>query len=270
MKKTKTIINYLIFAFRVISVFIIIMCVYVLYWWYTDNQKNSSLKEKYSEYILTKDQNKDLNNPDNPFTPKYTTATDINGVSIEAFGVDFNALFEQNSDCVGWVRVLDTSIDFPIVQTTDNDYYLTHNIELEENGAGWIYADYRNNFITLDRNTIIYGHNRRNGTMFSNLQYYLDDNFCSNPNHRYFNFNTKQGRFLAEVFSAYKVSTDDVELYNEFSDEEFQETLNNWKAKSEYNFNTEVKPTDKILSLFTCDDDTDYRILLHSKLIRLQ
>jgi sortase B len=267
MSKTKGKLKILIILFRIISIIIILVCLYFLYWWHLDNQKNSSIKQDLSKYIITK---KEEEISEEPFTPKYTQATDETGASIEQFGVDFNALSEKNSDCVAWIRIIDTNISYPVVQTTDNDFYLTHNIELDSNGAGWIFADYRNHFNILDQNTLIYGHNRRNGTMFSNLQYYLDSNFSNNPEHKYINFNTKKGPYLAEVFSVYKVSSDDVELYCNYSTaSEFAETINNWKNNSLYDFNTEVTSSDNVLTLYTCDDNTEYRILLHAKLIKL-
>ena len=265
MKNKK--INTFIFVFRIISLIIVIICLYVLYWWYVDNQKNNTLKQDLSKFIVSKKQEE---NPENPYIPKYTKATDEIGAYVEQFQVTFDDLLEQNPDSVGWIRVLDTNISYPIVQTTDNDYYLTHNINLEKNGAGWIYADYRNNFETLDRNTIIYGHNRRNGTMFSNLQYYLNEDFYKDPNHKYINFNTINQAYLAEVFAVYMMKPEDVDLKNDYpTDAEFFSDVGFWKANSVYNFNVDINSNDKILTLFTCDDDTTYRILVHAKLVPL-
>ena len=234
--------------------------------WNTQNTKLYLFFEQYIkiEYNIYKENN-------NEFSPSYTETVDENGINIEKFSVDFSALLNQNEDCVGWVRIPDTNISYPIVQTEDNIFYLTHNFEKEKNGAGWIFADYRNNFEVLDKNTIIYGHNRRNGTMFSNLQIYLDEDFASNPNHKYINFNIKDKRFLAEVFSVYKISSNKIDLPNNFTTiTEFEETLNEWKNSSAYNFNTDVTTSDHILSLYTCDDNTSYRIILHAKLVPLK
>ena len=261
-------INYFILIFRIISIIIIVICLYVIYLWHLDNQKNNSLKDSLSDFIVT---NRDDSNLEESFSPVYTETVDNDGLSIEQFTIDYDSLLKKNEDCIGWIRILDTNISYPIVQAKDNDFYLTHNIEKAKNGAGWIFADYRNNFDFLDKNTIVYGHNRRNGTMFSNLQFYLDEDFCSNPNHKYINLNIKNDRYLAEVFSAYKISSNKVELPNSFTTiTEFEETLNEWKNNSVYNFNVDVKASDSILSLYTCDDSTSYRILVHAKLIALK
>ena len=174
----------------------------------------------------------------------------------------------MNSESVTWVRLIGTNISYPVVQAKDNDYYLTHNIAGEKNGAGWIFADYRNNFETLDKNTIIYGHNRRNGTMFSNLKFYLNADYCADTNHKYVNFNTKNQKYIAQIFSVYKITQNKVTLPTEFeTPTEFQENINSWKENSVYDFQVDVANSDNILTLYTCDDNTAYRILLHAKLI---
>lgn len=261
--------NYFILIFRLISLIIIFVCLYILYLWHLDNSKNNSiqkdLENKYITDILKTSEN------DDSFSPTYTETVDENGISIEQFTVDFDALLEQNSDTVAWVRIPGTNISYPVVQAENNDFYLTKNFEKEKNGAGWIFADFRNNYERFDKNTIVYGHNRRNGTMFSNLQYYLDPDFCSDPNHKFINFNTKTGRYLAEIFSVYKITTNDVELPNNFTTiTELEETINKWKSSSVYDFQTDVSTSDNILSLYTCDNNTSYRILVHAKLIPLK
>ena len=266
--KNKTFLNYLIFFFRIVSIIIIVICLYILYLWDQDNRKNNTIQSELSDTYVSIDS---ISEEIEPFTPIYTDAVDENGISIEQFDVDFNLLAQKNPDSLAWIRILDTNISYPIVQTTDNDFYLTHNIEKQKNGAGWIYADYRNNFESLDKNIIIYGHNRRNGTMFSNLQYYLDENFCANPNHKYFNFITKSTKYLAEVFSVYKISSNKVDLPNTFTTlTDFEETINGWKNNSIYDFQTDINLSDNILSLYTCDNNTSYRIILHAKLIPLK
>lgn len=271
--KEKRKINYFILIFRIISIIIIAVCLYVLYLWDQDNRANDSLQKDLSSIYADSTPIDSSNNSANnttPFASKYTLVIDENGLNIELFNIDFESLKNQNPDSVAWVRVLDTNISYPILQTDNNDYYLTHNIEGKKNGAGWIFADYRNNFENLDKNTIIYGHNRRNGTMFSNLKFYLDKDFCADENHKYINFNTQKQRYLAEVFSVYKTASNKVELPNEFeSAEDFLKTIEMWKSASIYDFQTEVTSVDNVLSLYTCDNNTAYRILIHAKLLPL-
>ena len=270
MKKRK--INFFILIFRIISIIIIAVCLYVLYEWHLDNKANNSLQDDLSELIVvdiskTPTENRDLPSID----ARLNNIKDENNISIADFNVDFDELAKMNSDSVGWVRIPNTNISYPIVQAKDNDYYLTHNIKKEKNGAGWIFADYRNNIETLDKNTIIYGHNRRNGTMFSNLKNYLDTSYCSDENHKYINFNTKNKKYIAEIFSVYKITSNKVTLPVNFENEdELAQTINDWKSSSIYNFQSDISTSDNILTLYTCDNNTTYRILIHAKLIPIE
>ena len=263
-------INYFILIFRIISIIIIAICLYVLYEWHLDNKANNSLQNDLEDLVSTQ---VDITKEKNPpiIEAKFNNIHDDNDKSIAEFNVDFNSLSEMNSDSVAWIRIPNTNISYPILQSKDNDYYLTHNIKREKNGAGWIFADYRNNYEELDKNTIVYGHNRRNGTMFSNLKKYLDTSYCSDETHKYINFNTKNKNYIAEIFSVYKITSNQVTLPIQFSnDEEFMQNINSWKTSSIYDFQTDISNSDNILTLYTCDNNTTYRILIHAKLIPIE
>lgn len=258
-----------VIIFRIISVIIIIICLIVLFLWQKDNTSNAELQNDLSSLISIKDSDdqeiiEDLGNSNNNDENSETTVTsDLNN-----FDVDFNSLLEKNSETVGWIKIDNTNINYPIVQSKDNSYYLTKNFNKKKNKAGWIFADFRNNFETLDKNTIIYGHNRRNGTMFSNLNYYLDSKWYKDQNHKYFNFMTKDQNYIAEIFSVYKVSASRVALTNNFSSvEELQENIDAWKKASIYDFNTNVSTDDNLLTLYTCDNNNSYRIIIVSRII---
>ena len=254
-----------ILIFRLISIFIILICLCFLLRWHIDNKNNTTIQQELSKFTST--ENTETGNIES----LYSDILDDNGIPISNFTVDFNSLTENNSDCIGWIRINGTNISYPIVQTIDNDFYLTHNINKEKNGAGSIFADYRNNFDILDQNTIIYGHNRRNGSMFSNLKYYLDTEFCSNKNYQYFNFYTVKQKYLAEIFSIYKITSEKISInLNYESESDFKEAIAIWKNKSIYDFNSDVSESDKIITLYTCDNNTNYRILIHAKLIPIE
>lgn len=187
---------------------------------------------------------------------------------IKTLQTDFDKLLNSNSDTVAWIRIENANIDYPIVQAQDNNYYLNQNFYKKHNSAGWIFADYRNKFDTLDKNTIIYGHNRRNGTMFSNLKKYLDSNYSSKEENKFFNFNTVNKNYIAEIFSVYKSNSNVLSFSNTFeSHDAFDSYLNSYKEKSLYDFKTEVSASNKILTLCTCDNNNLYRIVIHAKLI---
>lgn len=98
-----------------------------------------------------------------PQTPEYQDA--------------INAFKEKNEDTVGWVFIEDTEVDYPVVQTTDNDYYLNHSFERANEARGAIYMDYRVNPAAENQNRIIYGHYMKDNTMFARLNNYENEEF---------------------------------------------------------------------------------------------
>lgn len=265
VKRSKMKTNIFVVLFRIVSVAIILVCLYILYDWHLDNKANNDIQEEMTKFIVTSE------SPEIDIDDPYVSIVDEEDTPISQFDIDFDALVTENPDCVGWIRINDTNISYPIVQANDNDYYLTHNVNKQKNGAGSIFADYRNDFIHLDQNTIIYGHNRRNGSMFSNLKFYLDTDFCADENHQYFNFYTTHKKYLAEIFSIYKITSTKVSIEPNYENSElFKEALETWKSKSIYDFNKEVSETDNVITLYTCDNNTSYRIIIHAKLIPIQ
>ncbi len=104
--------------------------------------------------------------------------------------VDFNELLKKNPDTVGWIKVEGTKVNYPVVQSTDNDYYLSHAFNKTANQGGWIFADYRNKFDDTDKNIIIYGHNRMDSSMFATLKNTQKQDWLNNPNDHYLTFST--------------------------------------------------------------------------------
>lgn len=259
-----------IILFRIISITIILICVFALFQWQKENSLNSNLQDDLSNLIFEK--NLEISdvplNSEPESSENIVSEEDTSSNNIIPLEVDFNALTKKNSEAVAWIKINNTNINYPIVKTSDNFYYLTRNFNKEKNSAGWIFADFRNNFETLDKNTIIYGHNRRNGTMFSNLNYYLDSKWYTDKNNKYFNFIAKNQSFIAEIFSVYKVSSNNISLTNNFtSTEELLENIEAWKNASIYDFETDVTVEDNLLTLYTCDNNNAYRIIIVSKLI---
>lgn len=94
--------------------------------------------------------------------------------------VDMQELRKINRDTVGWIKLENTNIEYPIVQTSDNRFYLDHSFDKSYNKAGWIFADCSNKLDGSDKNIVIYGHNRRDGSMFDSLNNILEDDWNSN------------------------------------------------------------------------------------------
>ena len=93
-----------------------------------------------------------------------------NFIKMNMIDADFNELKKINKDVKGWIEVNGTTINYPYVQTNNNNFYLNHTFDKTSNGAGWIFLDYRNNTNFEDKNTIIYGPGRSNSAMFGSLK----------------------------------------------------------------------------------------------------
>lgn len=188
-------------------------------------------------------------------------------INMNMINVDFNSLKRTNPDVVGWLKVNGTNINYPFVQSSDNEYYLTHSFNKSYNGAGWVFLDYRNNG-TNNKNTIIYAHGRSNKTMFGTLKNVLNNGWLNNTNNYVIKISTETENSLWQIFSVYRIPTTSDYLQTNFNDEtEYQNFLDMIKDRSSYNFNTSVASTDNILTLSTCYNNSD-KMVVHAKLIK--
>ena len=257
-----------IIIFRIISLIIIIICIRYLMNWHKENSLNNEIISD-----LQNDQNIEQESIDVSSLEENAeeNSEEQSDEDVQVVSTNFDELRKKNPDTVGWIYVARTNVNFPIVQSRDNNYYLKHNFKKQYNSAGWIYADYRNNFEELDQNTIIYGHNRRNGTMFSNLKKFLNKDFATQTNAEYFSFNVPNQRYIAKIYSVYKISSEKLLLTNNFETvRDYQNFIDNAKSMSIIPYDTEVTVSDKTITLCTCDDNTAYRIAIHAKLIPIE
>lgn len=182
----------------------------------------------------------------------------------------YNKLLELNDDTIGWLQVKNTKINYPVVQADNNDYYLNHAFDKTKNGAGWVFVDYRSNMDEISKNTIIYAHDvKKNNLMFGSLKNVLDDNWNSNYDNLIINFNIKGTTYNWQIFSIYTTEvTNDYLVTNFGSDYSFREYINKSLEKSIKNFNIEVLDDDKIITLSTCYNDANYRLVVQAKMIK--
>ena len=187
-------------------------------------------------------------------------------MKLKFIDVDINKLKTFNPDTIGFIKVMGTNINYPFVQTKDNDYYLNRSYDKTYNNAGWIFLDYRNNEFN-DKNTIIYGHGRINGTMFGSLKDTLKSSWQNNKDNYIIKISTEKENSIWQIFSVYKIATTSDYLQTTFSDNEFESFINLIKGRSSYNFETNVTNEDKVLTLSTCYNDND-KMVVHAKLIK--
>lgn len=182
--------------------------------------------------------------------------------------ISFDDLKKVNSDVVAWIMVDGTHVNYPVVKTNDNDYYLNHDITKNLKGSGWVFMDYRNNSNLGDKNTIFYGHNLLNKTSFGSLSVIFSEEWFNNSNHSIIVL-TPSDKHVYEVFSCYVI---DPEIYylqsNFYSDSEYRLFLDTLKSRSIYDFGIDVSENDSIITLSTCTDDNLGRRVIHAKEIK--
>ena len=177
----------------------------------------------------------------------------------EGFRVDFEELMKINPDTVGWIRFYPepSQISYPIVQGEDNERYLHETFSANENTLGAIFLNVDNSADYSDKNTIIYGHRMRDGSMFRHLQDYEDESFWKdNP---YFYIYTPDGKEITYHIYSYAVVNAVSDTYlTEFGDDEsYQEFLDMTMETSEYDTGVEVDAEDTIVTLSTCTSASD-------------
>lgn len=189
-------------------------------------------------------------------------------IKMNLIDVDFSELSSINSDVCGWIQVNGTNINYPFVQTNNNDYYLTHSFYKDTNEAGWVFLDYRNNIQSLHQNTIIYAHSRIDTTMFGSLKKLLNSNWYNDKSNHIIKLSTKNQNTLWQVFSVYHIpTTSDYLKINFSSNEQFLSFSKMLQDRSVYSFNTSVGENDKILTLSTCYSNGE-KMVMHAKLIK--
>lgn len=178
--------------------------------------------------------------------------------SEEEFSVDFAALREMNEDIIGWIRFEEPAeINYPVVKGRDNEEYLTRTFWANDNKLGTLFIDVNNSPAFTDRNTIIYGHNMKNGTMFAQLLKYKDEEFFNA--HPYFYVYTPDGKELKYQVAVAGIVKDVAENYRQQfdTDEEFAQYLEMIKGTSMYPTNVDANMMSQILTLSTCTNQVE-------------
>ncbi len=185
--------------------------------------------------------------------------------------VDFTDLTKQNKDTVGWLIVNNTNVNYPVVQTSNNEYYLNHAFDRSSNGAGWVFADFRNDFDKMSKNTVIYAHGRKDKVMFGSLTNALSPNWYTNKDNQIIQLSTLKYNTMWQIISVYKIQAESYYITTDFSsDASFLKFANNMKDRSIYDFGIDVSKNDKILTLSTCYNDNGIRLVVQAKLVKVQ
>lgn len=184
--------------------------------------------------------------------------------------VDWTKLKAVNSDIIGWIYVDgETRINYPILKAEDNDYYLHRTFEKEHRYAGSIFMDYHNHSDFADPDTIIYGHNMRNGSMFGMLKFLYDqEKYDKDP---YFWILTPDGNYRYHIFAIFRTKVDSA-VYTLFSQNgpEFLDWEKNLQKASGVSNSVPLTEQDKTVILSTCATDKNERTVVIGKCVSSQ
>jgi len=176
--------------------------------------------------------------------------------------INWKALKKKNEDCVAWLQVPCIDISYPVMQTEDNDFYLHRDINKEDLFAGSLFVDYHNNKNFKDFNTIIYGHNMRDGSMFGKVKDMSSQETIDKC--PYFWVYTPDADILCHIFSWHIAGTSSSTYTVQFKDSEsHQKWIDDMVAASEIKTGASVEETDRVITLSTCYTDTGHRRVVH-------
>ena len=189
------------------------------------------------------------------YDPDATTGLKVEGYP-EDYIPGFEALYLRNPDIAGWVKIPDTKLDYAVMQAEDNDKYHRTDIDLKPNDWGIPYVDFRVDQQKPSYNTVIYGHNMGDGTMFGYLQAYKKLSYYQQ--HPLISYNSVYRKDMYKIFAVVVCKADDPDFdYHNFIDSDDDAAKNEYIEKimerSIIKTTVDVKATDRLLTLSTCD-----------------
>ena len=235
MKKVKSVLSIIILILSIIG--IIYSATNIIIWKINVNT-NNQIKKEINKYVIKKE---------------------------TSYEINFDELKKRNKDVVGYLKVDDTNIDYVLVKTNNNDYYLDHNIDNNKNRAGWIFVDYRNKLDGSDLNVIIYGHNMRDGSMFGTLANTLKKDWYSN--YHKITLVTEDKTYIYQTFSTYTYDNEDYYLTTSFIGDEYETFIKKIKLRSNHNYHVDLTNTKGIITLSSCIGNNKKRVVLHAQLV---
>lgn len=250
-KKTRTILS-------AVLLIIAVVCIAYIVYYYVKQSENSKVYEKAQKQVDLKQEQKQENESAPKETKKPEEAKKPEKAK-EKNPINFKSLQEMNPDIYAWINIQGTNINYPIAQSaTDNAYYLDNTVDGKAGLPGSIYTENYNAKDFSDFNTLIYGHDMRDGSMFQNLHKYADPTFFKEHPKVY--IYTPDRKLTYEIFEA--VVYDDRHILKSFDfskKEQRQEYLDSLKSirdlSSIYDDNVEVNTNSKIITMSTCIGD---------------
>lgn len=242
---------------NIILVAIIIVCLSIIGYKYYNYNKDDKLNSEIQDLQPVINEASDSDN---------NSSGENDGQDQSKDGDYVNSANEEelksiNSDYKMWIQIENTNINYPVVQSSDNDYYLKHNFRKESNISGTVFVESAND-IDNDKNIILYGHNMRNGTMFNNITNYKEESFFNEDNK--INIIMNNTLYEYEAFSVYVKNVSEVNLAIGFaSEDEFINYAYNEAEESLYKKDVDFSAEDNLITLVTCSYEfTDARTIV--------
>lgn len=242
---------------NIILVAIIIVCLSIIGYKYYNYNKDDKLNSEIQDLQPVINEASDLDNNSSGENDGQDQSKEGNYVN----SANEEELKSINSDYKMWIQIENTNINYPVVQGSDNDYYLKHNFRKESNISGTVFVESAND-IDNDKNIILYGHNMRNGTMFNNITNYKEESFFNEDNK--INIIMNNTLYEYEVFSVYVKNVSEVNLAIGFaSEDEFINYAYNEADESLYKKDVDFSAEDNLITLVTCSYEfTDARTIV--------
>lgn len=242
---------------NIILVAIIIVCLSIIGYKYYNYNKDDKLNSEIQDLQPVINEASDLDNNSSGENDGQDQSKEGNYVN----SANEEELKSINSDYKMWIQIENTNINYPVVQGSDNDYYLKHNFRKESNISGTVFVESAND-IDNDKNIILYGHNMRNGTMFNNITNYKEESFFNEDNK--INIIMNNTLYEYEVFSVYVKNVSEVNLAIGFANEdEFINYAYNEADESLYKKDVDFSAEDNLITLVTCSYEfTDARTIV--------
>lgn len=181
--------------------------------------------------------------------------------------IDFDALTADYPNAVAWIHFdsSELAIDYPVIQGDDNEFYLRHDLNGNYSTNGTIFLDYRNNSLADDLHTLVYGHNMLDGSMFSNLSKFTDEDFYTDETSTFW-IATPEATYHYQVFAVSIVDPySDVYTVGYKNADVFEAFVQQLKEASLYDTGVSVSGTDHVLTLSTCSRPN--RLVVSAKLV---
>lgn len=251
-KKKKSFLDYLLTLVMVVAFGVFVYAGYNLFVIQNEYKEGEDTYKQMQEYVHGNVEDSGEESSSDVQAPEISDPLEAVPVLEAPITVDFQQLKEVNEDIVGWIYMeAIPTISYPIVQGEDNEYYLKHTVEGKRNSAASIFLDYRNAGDFTDDNTIVYGHNMKNQSMFGLLKQYKKAETCAvSP---YFWILTPERDYRYEIFSVREIGErDDVYSHLDFQEEELKTYLEQMQEHSLVSFEHTFDGKEKIITLSTC------------------